>query len=333
MGVPESVADINDAWLSRALGRPASIRGTERIGEGYGLASEVFRIELEGFRAESVVVKLWPVDSPAGTTEIHFYNELAPGLDGVVPPCHHAAADAARGVLVMDDLVGRQGDVLVPESAESLQGLIAVLGNLHSTWWGDASLGTLAWLRDGRQPPQTADWIESRTARFIERFGSPQSEPATSLIRQAGAALSHGTGYLSELPPTLVHGDLHLDNILFVDEQPVVLDWAGCRRGPAAQDLAAVLFGMGEPDQADPLLGTYRASLASKGVDLDRAVLERAVGGAVLWSFVYWTLGTAMWTPTDDRSAAMQKRHIRDAVRMVTFWAKRDPALFEQVVQ
>lgn len=314
------------------LDQPVAITHIERIGGDYGLASEVYRVLLDGFEAESVVVKLWPIDSNAGPTEVHFFNDLAARLDRLIPLCHHASHDGANGVLVMAALVGRQGDVLVHETAESLQRIASLLGILHGTWWGEESLGSLAWLRDGRRPPQTPDWIESRTTRFLERFGVPSSEPAASLLENAGGGLAHGTDCLAELPATLVHGDLHLDNILFVDEEPVLLDWAGCRRGPGSQDLAALLFGMSRPELIDPLLSTYQVSLATSGVDVDPAALERAVGGAVLWSFVFWTLGTAMWIPVDERSAAMQHRHVDDAVRMVEFWAERDPELFERVL-
>jgi aminoglycoside phosphotransferase (APT) family kinase protein len=45
-------------------------------------------------------------------------------------------------------------------------------------------------------------------------------------------------------PATIIHGDLHLDNLIFTsDAGPVLLDWQGVAAGPAIADLGLFLVG------------------------------------------------------------------------------------------
>lgn len=328
---PISLGDITDSWLSSVLGQSVSITGTTRTGEGYGLASEVYRIGLEGFSAGSVIVKLWPVDSRAKATEVHFYNDIGSQMLGDVPVCFHAAADNRHGVLVLENLRGRQGDVLRTETTDQLVRIVQLLGRIHGRWWDRPELEKLEWLPDANTAisPQ---WIVSRREQFLDRFGAPQSELAKRVLDRAPSVVAVASERLRSLPMTLAHADHHLDNYLFVDERPVLLDWAGCRRGPGAPDLVAVLFGMGGVDSLDVLMDAYLITLATTGIVIDRDALRSAVGGAVLQSYVHWTLGTATWVPVDERSADLQHRHIADAVRMVEIWAEEDPELFDQVL-
>lgn len=326
MHVPGSIGDVSADWLSNALDSSVSIRSVERIGEGYGLASEVYRVRLVGSDTESVVVKLWRVEPPAGTTEISFYRELATSIPIGVPKALHGAESDTHAVLVLEDIEGRQGDVLVRPPASEQDGVASTIARIHGTFWADLRLDRHSWLRNGWTGPSD-EWFDSRPAQFIERFGPVDSTLGRRLLADPRATFRAGTARLRELPHTLVHGDLHLDNILFAD-QPVILDWAGCRRGPGMQDLASVIFSMGDVVRIEELLEVYRVGLATEGADVSLDQLQRALGGAVLWSFLFWTLGTARWQPDDDRGHAMQSRHHADAVAMVELWAEQEPELF-----
>ena len=221
--------------------------------------------------------------------------------------------------------------MLVGEDRASLGRIAQLLTTFHAQWWGEDSLTGLPWLRDGTTA-RGPEWVEDRRDRFRARHGSLRSDLADQLVDNAAQVLHTGSERLQTLPATLAHGDVHLDNVLFVSGEPILLDWAGCRRGPALPDLTAVVFGMAEPDNVANLLETYREALREGGVDLPHPAFDMALGGAVLWSFVYWTLGTARWIPTNDREAAMQGRHIADAVAMIERWAERDPTPFEEVL-
>ena len=327
MAVPETIHQVDDEWLREALNQPVAITSIERIGEGFGLASEIYRVALTEFEADTIAVKLWSFDGPADATEVHFYRELASDIKATLPTCFYAESGEERAVLILEDIAGRQGDVLVREPVSQLLAIATSLGRIHGSFWDDATLDAHEWLRNGWTGP-SEEWMTNRPTQFISRFGPVSSSLGRNLMRDPSATLGAGKSLLAELPQTLVHGDLHLDNILFGDS-PVILDWAGCRRGPGLQDLVSVIFTMGESIAVDPVLEAYTSGLTDQGVEVERTALEQALGGAVLWSFLFWTLGTAAWEPDDERGEAMQSQHHDDAIAMVEVWQERSPGTFE----
>lgn len=323
--IPVSIRDLTPEWLASVLRRPFDEIDVERIGERYGFASQMYRV-VGG--EMSCIVKLSSVD--VGASEIEFYRTFGDDAGLRVPRPLHTGSDSTRVVVILEDLSeARQGDVLVVEPVGDLEALARRLGGLHGRWWGDVALGRLTWLRDGRRQARTADWLRQRGDEIRERFGGRLSPLATALIPRAGELLEMGNRLLADAPPTLVHGDLHLDNVLFDGGDPIVLDWAGCRRGPGVQDVVPVLFQMAEPPSADRLIRSYLLALARSGVEIDRFRWDAWLGGAVAWAFVFWTLGTVRWSPADERGVAIQLQTIDDAVAMVEFWASRHPGFFD----
>jgi len=106
----ERPADLTAEWLSAVLGGSVVAGFTsERIGTGQ--MSECYRISLTYAAGaapgpESVVLKVAATDPSSRQTglalglyerEVRFYTDIAPGLSGPVPPCHHAAYDPETG--------------------------------------------------------------------------------------------------------------------------------------------------------------------------------------------------------------------------------------------
>jgi len=95
-------------------------------------------------------------------------------------------------------------------------------------------------------PPADADWL----GNFMDNLTLPrQRQLLTTLAR---------------MPRTMVHGDLHLDNILFAPWVPgvVLLDWQSCGAGPAVLDLGYFIGGsVCGGHQTDALLREYHAAL------------------------------------------------------------------------
>jgi aminoglycoside phosphotransferase (APT) family kinase protein len=102
---------------------------------------------------------------------------------------------------------------------------------------------------------------------------------------------------LAEHPTTIVHGDLHLDNVIITPDGPTILDWAGVCAGPAATDLAhcfvEVLDVDPRSDVGRSLIDRYLERLQKRGVtsypvdDLDdaiRIVHQVAVAGNIRWA-------------------------------------------------
>jgi thiamine kinase-like enzyme len=92
-----------------------------------------------------------------------------------------------------------------------------------------------------------------------------------------------------QAPPTLVHGDLRLDNLFFDDssagDQVLLADWQLMGRGPAAHDVAYFLSGALDGDASamteEALLRHYHAELVKGGVDdypVDRLLRDYGAG-------------------------------------------------------
>jgi hypothetical protein len=108
--VPAAESDVTPTWLSQALAAayPAiAVRAVsrERIGAGFGLASQLYRCRLHADQGPaSVVVKLWATDSLAGAREATFYRQLAPKFSAGIPVGYYTAVDEEkqRGVLYIN---------------------------------------------------------------------------------------------------------------------------------------------------------------------------------------------------------------------------------------
>ena len=114
---------------------------------------------------------------------------------------------------------------------------------------------------------------------------------------------------LADVPDTLLHGDFHLDNVLFPPTGPVILDWARVARGPAFLELADVAL-TGHPSAIADVFATYLAALRESGVDISEDGAIRAFTGALFRRLVVGTYGLAAWPAPSDR----EQRLLRDAV-------------------
>lgn len=316
--VPATPDDITSAWLSTALGSEADGSAPPpvptRIGEEYGFASELYRVSVRLRGCPSTcIVKLWSTVGPGGVREAPFYREFG-GQAGIpAPGCLHAAIDrdARRGVLVLEDIAdGEQGDCLETIDAERAVRVAARIAELHARWWKSSRLKDVGWLPSASVYSRDEEWFDSKKARFRERFGDRLDPELRSLFESARTVVQRSDELLARLPETLIHGDLHLDNVLFArDGRVVVLDWARVARGPAALDLCEVLS-MVEPADRTAVLDAYRRELHHRGVSVGDGDLVRAVTGAMLRKFVICTYGLADWHPASPR----EERILHDAI-------------------
>ena len=143
-------------------------------------------------------------------------------------------------------------------------------------------------------------WFAARRAVFIERYGDQISAELRRLVDHAELLQARANQRLAAAAPTLLHADLHLDNVLFdrASGHPIVLDWARVARGPAVFDLTELLFEIGQPGDREQLLATYLATLREGGVrDYDEARLRTEIGGALLRRVIARTYGVARTQP------------------------------------
>jgi thiamine kinase-like enzyme len=109
--------------------------------------------------------------------------------------------------------------------------------------------------------------------RFIDGWDAFDrlADPAA---RDLVARLSLDVGPLLEaldrLPAALLHGDLKLANVGFVEGEMVLIDWQMVTRAPVAVELGWLLVSnvAALPEPPDAVIERYHAAAASAGIDL-----------------------------------------------------------------
>lgn len=258
---------------------PVTVR---RIGEGFGLASVVARVDAG---ARSYAVKLCAAaDAEA---ERDAYTRLLPPVDGLpVPTYVRAEAEGDAGVVVTGFVAGVQGDVLAGCDRVTALALIRSIARLHSTWWRTSPAMAV-------EPTVVRPLTRVQVDDCLREHGDVLGPSGTDLLHRLTEPLSGPADILATAPSTIVHGDLHLDNVIVTNDGPVVLDWAGARLGPVAVDLARCLveFSDGAPGGDDDLTEAYTAELTTLGIapppelrDHVEAALLAFLPGTVRWA-------------------------------------------------
>lgn len=245
---------ISPAFLSRVLDRPIESLDVERIGGDRGFAGVVLRVTLHPERTSSpaatpdrLVAKVSePADvagHPGLSREVIFYSDLASSLAAPAPRCWFAGSSpAGLPVVLLEDLVGaRPGDAITGAAAEDVQAVLQAMAPIWQlrdhprprSWPAGVQKGTAQRRRQQRYANQwraQRDRWEAALPAEVWRLG----EQLTDRLAEVLGALDPT---LKSRPTALIHGDLHLDNVLFTGDRPVVLDWATVRQGYPSQDI------------------------------------------------------------------------------------------------
>jgi len=341
--LPTGLDEITPEWVTLALRSRdetiPGIRGVDvaRIGEGFGLTGAVGRVRLGWDRDDvrlpsSVIVKL-PMaqsDEPSvyrkraeqgsaatspyfqrSAREVQFYRELAPSGDAPAPLCYFAAASEERAaiVLLLEDMAdARQGDVLAGGSIQDVAAVIDAVAPFHARWWQPVSnvAGVPAWLpRWDGDPTRRHQRYRSRVEPFLERWGQTLDAEVVQLVRLMESRYGAVLRAIDERPCSVIHADLHLDNLLFHGEgeqaRAVVLDWQSVSIGPIAIDLSTLITGSLSPADLriglDDLTERYsRALFTYSGVDYPAVKVIEDVRLALLWRLG----GTVGWLSNAD---------------------------------
>jgi len=340
VSVPASASEVTDAWLARALaasfpGGAPRLETVERIGETFGLASVVLRCRLRGPGVPaSLVVKLWATDGPGGTRELHFHDGLAARCPVRMPRTYHGGWDRRRerAVLVLEDLVDAvQGDCLMRANLPDARSLAHTLAALHAAWWGDASLARHDWLPSLARSEREPEWFVSRREKFLQRFGGQVPPRVRRVVERVEVLQAQASERLAVAPETLLHGDLHLDNVLFegTGRTPVVLDWARVGRGPAVLDVGELVWSIAPAGGEAEVLGAYTRALAEHGVPArPETTWSREMGGALLRKSIRETCGVAGWEPTLERERRILEVTFERLEESLARWEREDPGLF-----
>ena len=189
---------------------------------------------------------------------------------------YYTAADDQdrRVVLLLEDLSGgRQGDVLHGCSVDEAALVIDELAPFHALWWEERA-PTVGFPRFGRDPGVRQARYGELVDRFLVEYGSCLPSTVRGVIELLRSRLGAVWGALAARPQTLIHADLHLDNLIFAPDdgsrRVAVLDWQTVSVGPPAWDVARFLFdSLSVEDRRSAeaeLLDRYVTLLAAHGV-------------------------------------------------------------------
>jgi hypothetical protein len=209
---------------------------------------------------------------------------------------------------------GRQGDVLRGCSVDDAAVVLDAVAPLHARWWSDDAvcreLGPV-----GLDPEARQERYTGQVGPFLQRYEGSLAAPVVALARDLGPRLAAVIETLSQRPQTLIHSDLHLDNLIFdpADGRPVaILDWQSASLGSPARDLALFLVGsLSVEDRRAAEAEFFARYLECLGVpDYTVADLRNDFALALLVLLA----GTVGWLTAEERAdSSGRERAVREA--------------------
>lgn len=338
---PTSPEQMTPDWLAPAMGQPrGALRGFTATPIGTGQMCLSYRLTLDwadGIHAPATIVAKCPAEDDAsrhvaaltGTyiKEVSWYRDLASGSGVAAPDCYFAdiADDEVEFILLLSDLSpAAQGDQLKGCSLERLGPVIEAAAALHAMRWNSDELDQFSWLvRDNREI------IRALFPQFYMGFRDRyQHRLAPDLLDVGAQIVEKLDAYLAREPsaPTLVHGDLRIDNILFAPggRRSWLVDWQTLSRGSGASDIAYLIgTSIADPREraaADrPAFDQWIAALRRAGIAPDEAALwsEYRVGAlSGYFMAVFASMSVGRSERGDEMFAVMAERPARQALAL-----------------
>lgn len=294
---PRTLNEISPRWLTGALRAGGRLRsgeveslGVEHIGEGRGFAGAIARLNVSytghSDGPSTLVVKLpsvdpsirqYAIDDGMYRRETMFYRELAVESAIPVPDCYLAHLEPESGdfVLLLEDLAGlREGDEIAGCSVDEAALVVQNLARLHAAWWNDERVSGLEWLvGDGDSSANHAgiqDLYLDAWSRATDILASIFPPEVFAIAERFGPRLAAFLDESSRGHRALNHGDCHLGNMFFRDDEVVMVDWQNVMMSSPALDTAYFIQGSlpVETRRANEakLLDVYREALSEQGV-------------------------------------------------------------------
>ena len=272
--IPAGLDDLTPEWLTAALSETDVLRSghvaevaCERVGAEYGFTGLIGRAHLRYRNASSESPRSLIAKLPMAETveisgyrnvqerdptrmeryyeraarEVRFYRQAGAAF---APTMYYADSDDAtrRVALLLEDVSGgRQGDVLLGCSIDDAANVIQELAPFHARWWGIRAPRN-DFPGSGGDLRVRQELYEQQAESFLARYGNRLPTAVLAVIRGLRSRLASVTEALYGGPETLIHGDLHLDNVIFGprghERSVTVLDWQTVSVGPPASDLA-----------------------------------------------------------------------------------------------
>jgi hypothetical protein len=257
---------------------------------GNGYMAQSYRLAVEWDRAgagapRTLVAKLplpgiFPEPQPdmrrMFRREAMFHRVVAPSapLRTAKTQAAHIDPETGASILIFEDLSWmrpyRDDESLTVEQVEAC---LADLAALHAKYWLSAELQAMDWLGWPRQTkvdePSQEDFFNGWPK--LVASGAYELSPAQLHL---GEALRTKMGAVYEVlhaaPETVIHTDLHQENIFFDGPRPAFIDWQLAERSPGAKDVAKLTASCLPPALVAPaqpeLIRGYHRELERHGV-------------------------------------------------------------------
>ncbi|NND84128.1 MAG: aminoglycoside phosphotransferase family protein [Acidimicrobiia bacterium] len=287
MSIPTTLDRVTPEWLSSVLDTEVGSVRVDRIGADRGFTSECGLVAADGLDLEFVVKLPRPDHWERSLREIRLLETVNLPVRAPRVLSSDFAASDRRTAILMSRACGEPGDVVAGTTADRLASLISDLADLHAGFRSPTALEKLEWLprwgagTTGAEHPhiRRVERYASRIGPFLANHGRTAPAWSMGLLETAAIDLEERLGRLADLPPTLIHGDAHLDNIVFKKDTATWLDWQSASRGPGLYDVVRLL---GETiditddlAQARRLVQRWANGLRSAGVPEDE--IEREI--------------------------------------------------------
>ena len=305
---------------------PIEIERTIRIGAEHGLSGAVYRVA-------AITATLKPVtfivkeDVASGIERaLAFHSDAGERLVGWIPTCYGGEVDVASGTgtLYLEDVAPAwQGDVLEDPGDDAAQAAIRTIAHVHAASWrpraADHESTLPRWQAEAWDDERWRDRLIRARVRFADVLTGSLERRLLDLPREVAAALPT----LAAGPASWIHGDAHLDNVLWrPNGRAVLLDWAGATIGPPAVDVARFLVEGPSGVSAHhlrraALIEAYQQQLRRDGIP-DAAVT--GVPGFVELALLPLVQGIVGWAgrpddhPLQPRAARLRENALRSVV-------------------
>lgn len=286
---PRAPDQLTAAWLeTRRLagelpGDSAVVRvHAERIGVGFGLDGVVARVTTwDDVGDASTVIAKW--SSPEGSRrEAHALRCLGERTDVPTSRLLASFSDDEAALLLLEDVTpARQGDAI--EGATPAEALVLAehVARIQVAFHADVAPGAVDGFRLwGDDPQGQAERTAKRLPRFLELLGHLVPTELHVRLERLPEAMLEAHERLARVPKTLIHSDLHLDNVLFrADGTPVIIDWPDAARGPGVVDVSRILVeGITIETRREieaEMWARYRSTLEAAGIRVNPDELAR----------------------------------------------------------
>ena len=228
-------------------------------------------------------------------------------------------------MLLIEDLSALPaGDDVEGTTPDRAARVVDAIAAQHAAWWRSPDLDALDWMPAIDEHARM--WQRMFTTTWREhRDGLEGLVPADvvslgeAMTRQLGAAVTR----LAQAPPTLLHGDLRLDNLFFPDnpaEGVVAVDWSNASRGPGPYDVAYFMCVAFDPEQRreqeHALLRRYVDALAAgrvEGVTFDECFDVYRLSCCEPFTRMFFLLMRGHADKGTDRPPTVLSRFVRNA--------------------